>query len=79
MAQPDFNILAPIEYRDGNGRKATRWVRFGSVWRNRDGDGYSGTIGFFPAGARNRVVLMPPKADTPGDTASHAAAEAGAL
>jgi len=70
MAQPDLNLMVPIEYRDNTGRKATRWVRFGSVWRNRDGEGFSGAIDFFPAGAGNRVVLMPPKPDTPGEAAA---------
>ncbi len=63
MAQPDLNMMVPIEYRDSAGRKATRWVRFGSLWRNRDGEGFSGSIDFFPTGAGNRVVLMPPKPD----------------
>jgi hypothetical protein len=73
MAQPDLTIMTPIEYRDATGRKATRWVRFGSLWRNRDGDGYSGTVDFFPSGAGNRIVLMPPKPDSPAPPAIEAA------
>ena len=70
MAKPDFNMMVPIEFRDNNGRNATRWVRFGSLWRNRNGDGFNGTIDFFPAGAGNRIVLMPPKPEASGEAAA---------
>jgi hypothetical protein len=65
MSKPDFNLLVPIEYGEGD-KKKTRWVRFGSLWKNKDGDGFSGKVDFWPAGAGDRVVLLPPK-DTPTD------------
>ena len=60
MSKPDFNLLVPIEYGEGD-KKKTRWVRFGSLWKNRDGEGYSGKIDFYPTGAGDRIVLLPPK------------------
>lgn len=62
--KPDFNLLVPIEYGDGANKK-TRWVRFGSVWETENGN-LSGKVDFWPVGAGDRVVLMPPK-DTPPD------------
>lgn len=64
--RPDFNLLLPIEYGEGD-KKKTKWVRFGSLWANKDGEGYSGKIDFWPVGAGDRVVILPPK-DTPDDT-----------
>ena len=58
--KPDFNLLVPIEYGEGKSKR-TRWVRFGALWKNENGEGYSGKIDFYPVGAGDRVVLMPPK------------------
>lgn len=67
MAQkPSFNLLIPIEYEQAGQRK-TRWVKFGSVWENRDGEGYSGKVDFWPTGAGNRVSMLPPKDAPTGD------------
>lgn len=63
--KPDFNLLVPIEYGEGD-KKRTRWVRFGSLWANREGEGFSGKVDFWPVGAGDRVVIMPQK-DTPPD------------
>ena len=63
--KPDFNLMVPIEYEAG-GKKRTRWVRFGSLWSNKDGEGFSGKVDFWPVGAGDRVVLLPPK-DNQGD------------
>jgi hypothetical protein len=67
MAQPDFNLLIPLEYEQGGQRK-TRWVKFGTVWANRDGTGYSGKVDFWPTGAGNRVSMLPPKETANGDS-----------
>jgi hypothetical protein len=61
MSKPDFNLLVPVDYEAG-GKKKTRWVRFGSLWKSKDGNSYSGKVDFWPVGVDgNRVVLMPPK------------------
>lgn len=61
--KPDFNLLLPIEYGEGD-KKKTKWVRFGSLWANKDGDGYSGRIDVpLALGVGDRVVLLPPKDD----------------
>ncbi|WP_267426771.1 hypothetical protein [Methylobacterium sp. GC_Met_2] len=59
--KPDFNLMVPLEYDKGDGTKGTRWVRFGAVWENKDGTGFSGRVDFWPVGATDRVVMMPPK------------------
>lgn len=68
--RPAFNLLVPIEREGKDGKKTTQWVRFGAVWENDKGN-LSGTVDFWPVGAGNRVVLMPPKdgedAGTSGD------------
>lgn len=59
--RPAFNLLVPIESEGKDGKKRTQWVRFGAVWETDSGN-LSGQVDFWPVGAGNRVVLMPPKA-----------------
>ena len=65
--KPDFNLLVPLEYGEGD-KKKTRWIKFGSLWKNQNGEGYSGKIDFYPVGAGDRVVLLPPKDGQGGET-----------
>lgn len=65
--RPDFNLLVPIESEGKDGKKRTQWVRFGSLWKSKDGNSYSGKVDFWPVGVpENRVVLMPPKDSAAG-------------
>jgi hypothetical protein len=60
----EFNMLVPIEIWLRR-KQETRWVRFGSVWKTQNGN-LTSPVDFWPVGAGDRVVLMPPK-DTPLD------------
>ena len=63
--RPVFNMLVPIEHGEGD-KKRTQWVRFGSLWETKGGH-LTGKVDFWPVGAGNRVVLMPPKDSQGGE------------